>query len=133
MLFEPRPPASGRTLANDAGQMMLLAAVVLVVAFLALSVMVGRISTIEGQTLRDVDNSLLDEAEALRRGVCAAFEVTGDTGQLQSLLEVLGLQLAGRAFHVTWPPWPLAADDTLTLTLRHGASAVSFTVVESDC
>lgn len=111
--------------------MMLLAAVVLVVAFLALSVMVGRIATIEPQTLRDSDQPLLAEAETVRRGACAIFEITtgaseaDDTG---TAFAFLALQLAGRGYFATFTRDPLDVTG-VGVTLVHGPSIVRFDVL----
>lgn len=49
--------------------MMLLAAIVLLVAFLSLTTLVARVSVVEQETGRDVSPTILREAEAVRRAI----------------------------------------------------------------
>lgn len=89
---------------DDRGQMMLLAAVVLIFAFLALSAMVSRVSQLGSVTTQDQDRPVLLEVDSVK---AAVEDLIGD---LQAVTPTLNATSTPRM------------DDTLEASLRHIAA-----------
>ena len=109
--------------------MMLLAAIVLLVAFLSLTALVARVSVVEQETSRDVSPAVLREAEAVERAVKAIDKAdllgTGDTAlaALESLEGERGFLLSLQA----------CSGNKVTAYLSDAQSSLSFVVSVADC
>lgn len=116
---------------EDDGQMMLLAAVVLVVAFLSLSVLVGRLSVIEAQTVGDSANPLLEHAKVVERGVCAILRGSTDSAPLLTNLTVL---LGQTGILASFSSTGADGAESVTVRLYDGRSSIEILVRETtDC
>ena len=91
---------------DERGQMMLLAAIVLLIAFVSLAVMVARVTLVANETTRDSHGPFLREASAVSQTVDMLLDVTGPTGPTYAQFEaqVSDLQAfeAQRGFLLSW-------------------------------
>ena len=114
---------------DDNGQMMLLAAIVLIVAFLSLTTLVARISIIEQETVRDVSPAVLSEMDAVSTAV-HILDVTNRTG---SNLTTLATFEAQRGFLLQASCSGSAGASMVAAVLSDGSSRVSLQIAVADC
>lgn len=116
---------------DDGGQMMLLAAIVLLIAFVSLAVMVARVTLVANETTRDTHGAFLREADAVAQTVKMLLAVspaptyTVFQGQVQDLQA----DEAQRGFLLSWE----CNDDRLdSFRLTDGRSVVTIALMGQD-
>lgn len=101
--------------ADERGQMMLLAAIVLLIAFVSLAVMVARVTLVANETTRDSHGPFLREARAV---ASAVGMIQGETTAYAAFLDYIeDLQAfeAQRGFLLSWE-CDAGGDDVFRLT-----------------
>ena len=104
--------------------MMLLAAVVLVIAFLSLTTLVSRTGSLRAETLRP-QPAIFDEAETVERGVKAAINATTSETELANSLSHLARIERANGVVMTWV---ISCPDSVSVKLQDGRSAARFDV-----
>lgn len=82
--------------------MMILAAIVLLIAFVSLAVMVARVTLVANETTRDSHGSFLRESEAVASAVEMIRDQTSDYDEFLGYTEDLQAFEARRGFLLSW-------------------------------
>ena len=101
---------------EEHGQMMLLAAIVLLIAFLSMAVMVARVTLVANETSLDQHGAFLREAEAVARTITMIDEATNDNTLIGSQIADLQAFEAQRGYLLSWDCNASPADDVFRFT-----------------
>jgi hypothetical protein len=87
----------------ESGQMMLLAAIVLLIAFVSLAVMVARVTLVANETTRDTHGAFLREAQAVTQAVEMLLAVPPSSyAVFEAQVQDLQAYEAQRGFLLSW-------------------------------
>ena len=110
--------------------MMLLAAIVLLIAFLSMAIMIARVTLVASETSRDQHGAFLREADAaiIAIGLIQA-EVPSDYSDYLALVQDLQAYEAQRGFLLSWECNGAADADLDYFRLTDGRSTITYGIV----